>query len=210
MKFVSKEHFSYLPSKAAQQSLFNWHCFPPIFQFVVNRQALKGLLIAVALSCFNIATACFVIITYASHIIHMTGIEIDSLYGSLLFAGMQIAGNVCITQLTERVGRKFLLVISLLGSAIGLAIFSAYFYLVDMGYDLRAYQLVPLISISFVIFIGSAGVVALAGVCAVENLTPKVNRIIKFKAHALLSSVPFHFKFVFFLFYNVSHHFATW
>lgn len=146
------------------------------FPFTVNRQALKGLLIAFALSCFNIATAVFVTITYASHIIQMTGIEIDAKYGSILFAVMQILGNVCTTQLTERVGRKFLLIVSLLGSAIGLMIFSGYFYLVDMGHDLRAYQLVPFISISFVVFIGTAGIITLAGVCAVENLTPKVNK----------------------------------
>lgn len=136
---------------------------------------MRGLLIAFALSCFNITTACFVIITYGSHIIHMTGIEVDAQLAAILLAVMQILGNVTTVQLTDRVGRRFLLIASLLGSAIGLTVFAAYFYLVAMGYDLYDYRLVPLISLSFVVFIGSAGIIALAGVVAVENLTRKVN-----------------------------------
>lgn len=145
--------------------------------FVVNREAMRGLLIAFALNCFNITTACFVIITYGSHIIHLTGIEIDAQIAAILLAVMQILGNVTTVQLTDRVGRRFLLIISLLGSAIGLLVFAAYFRLVDLGYDLHAYRLLPLISLAFVIFIGSAGIIALAGVCAVESLTPKVSEI---------------------------------
>lgn len=144
---------------------------------LVNAEALKGILTAVTLNCLTIFTSCFIIITYATHIINLAGIEIDADMAAIGLATMQILGNICTTQLTDRIGRKVLLVTSLLGAFVGLSTFSIYFYLIDMGFNLRAYQIVPLISLAFVIFIASAGIIAIASVCAVESLTPKVNII---------------------------------
>lgn len=87
---------------------------------------------------------------------------------------LQIAGNLCTTQLVDSVGRKILVIISLVGSATGLATFSLYSYLKHNGSDLSNYYWLPVASLSFAVFISSVGINSLGNVCTVENLPIKV------------------------------------
>lgn len=91
-------------------------------------------------------------------------------------AVLQIVGNMCTTSLVDSLGRKILNIISLVGNAVGLFALALYSYLHQNGYDLSAYSWVPVTSLSFVIFISSAGIISLASVCAVEHLPSKVSR----------------------------------
>lgn len=139
-----------------------------------SREALKGLLIAIVLGYLSIFTGLYTIINYAVLIFLKAGTYIDPFVASIILAVMQILGCLCSTTFSDKFGRKILLIISSIGPAIGLSSISLYLYLVDYGYDLAAYAWIPIVCLSFVIFIASSGIFPLLSVCVIENLPPKV------------------------------------
>lgn len=133
--------------------------------------------------------------SYAVLIFEKSGSTIDPYLSSIVMAILQIAGNVCTTQLVESIGRKILVVTSLVGSATGLATLSFYSYLNHNGYDLANYYWLPVASLSFAVFISSVGISSLVGVCTVENLPIKVRYQKNITRNSLEFSNDFHKKY---------------
>lgn len=147
-----------------------------MYFILVNRQSLKGLLNGIVLASLVHLSAAVVITTYAAVIFTQIGVQhLDPYISSIVIAVVQIMGTLCSTHLADSMGRKILLIISLLGSAFGLFSFSMYSYLKHNGTNLSAYEWMPVTSLSFVIFIASAGIFPLIFVCTVENLPQKVS-----------------------------------
>lgn len=142
---------------------------------LVNRSALKGILNGVTLACLAHLTGFLVFITYAVHIFDKVGAtQIDPFVSSIAMAIVQIMATLCTTTFSDTLGRKALLITSLLGSAFGLLTFAAYSYFKSNGYELLAFEWVPVTSLSFVIFTASSGCVPLMFICMVEFLPSKV------------------------------------
>lgn len=99
---------------------------------------------------------------------------LDPFQSSIVLAIAQIIGGFFSAKLADSLGRKLLMMISFLGSAIGIFIFTLYLYLNQNGYDLSAFAWLPVASLSFIMFISSAGVYTLYGVIFVEYLPSKV------------------------------------
>lgn len=118
----------------------------------------------------------FTFITYAVLIFKETGSTIDPYLSSITIAVMQIFGNLFSAQFVDSIGRKLLIIISLVGNVVGLSALALYTYLNQAGYDLSTYSWVPIVSLSFEIFITSAGIVSLASICAIEFLPFKVRK----------------------------------
>lgn len=96
-------------------------------------------------------------------------------YTSTIILGMvQIAGSLFTTQLADKLGRKTLLNISLVGSVLGQLALVTFLYLDMLGFDVALFGWVPVASTGFVIFIASVGIVPLLSICTVEMLSPKV------------------------------------
>lgn len=110
-------------------------------------------------------------------IFEKVGKSVDPYISSIILAVALIFGSLATTYLADILGRRLLNIVSLFGSACGLLSMSLYHYLYVKDYDLSAFTWVPVISLSFVIFISSAGIVSLAFVCSVENLPTKVFEI---------------------------------
>lgn len=128
----------------------------------VNREAMKGISNGVILASLAYTTGYLVFTTYSVVIFEMAGAtHIDPHISSISLAVLQLIGNLCTTSFSDTLGRKALLIISLLGSAFGMLTFAMFSYLRHIGYDLTAFEWVPVISLSFVIFVASAGVVPL-------------------------------------------------
>lgn len=123
----------------------------------VNRTALKGLGIGIALTSISVLTANLTIISYAIMIFDRSGASLDPYVSSIMLAIALILGSLLTTSLADKLGRKVLNLASLVGSAVGLFAISLYYYLHINGYDLSAFEWVPVASLSFVIFISSAG-----------------------------------------------------
>lgn len=152
----------------------------------VNRYALKGIFKGVTFGCLAQSTGFLIIITYSVHIFDKVGAkQIDPHVSSIALAIVQIFATLCTTTFSDTLGRKALLIISLLGSAFGLLSFAAYSYFKSNGYELLAFEWVPVTSLSFVIFTSSSGCVPLMFICMVENLPSKVMPFIKHIQYSL-------------------------
>lgn len=102
----------------------------------------------------------------------------DPYFSSIMFAIALILGSFVATYLTDKLGRKFLNFISLVGAAIGMYALATYQYVRMHGIDLSAYAWIPVACLSFIIFISSAGITPLSVVCSLECMPPKVCYIV--------------------------------
>lgn len=149
-----------------------------------NRRAMKGLAIGISLVVFSQFTANVAIMSYSVTIFEIfektktSTSSSDPYYSafgcSIVLAAVLILGSFLGTYFADILPRNFLNFVSLAGSAIGLFAISLYQYLQLNGYELAAFESVPLISLSVVVIMSSAGIMKLATICSVENLPPKV------------------------------------
>lgn len=142
---------------------------------VINRKALKGLANGIILANLSHLTGHLVFITYAALILDRVGAtHIDPSISSISLAVLQLIGSICTARFSDTLGRKTLLIISFVGSAMGMISFTIYSYLKHNGHELSAFEWVPIASLSIVIFAASTGAVPLVSVCIVENIPSKV------------------------------------
>lgn len=139
-----------------------------------ERNAIKGILIGIVLTLLNQLTGCYVFLTYAVMIFAKIGTSVDPYTSTIILGIVQIAGTLLTTQLADKLGRKVLLNISLVGSVLGQLALVAFLYLDKLGFDVTLFSWVPVASTGFVIFIASVGIVPLLAICTVEMLPPKV------------------------------------
>lgn len=147
----------------------------------MNRNAIKGLGIGIALTTFVQLTANYAIVNYAVITFAKAKTNFSAHTSSIILAVSLTVGSVTTTYLADKFGRKALNFVSLLGSAIGLMVVSGYHYSNLNGYDVSSFTWIPTAFLSFVIFISSAGIIPLSLVCSVENLPPKVYSTKQFK-----------------------------
>ncbi|XP_031622895.1 facilitated trehalose transporter Tret1-like [Contarinia nasturtii] len=139
-----------------------------------NRPVLKGIFFSIAMSWFLQTTGCFIITNYASLIFEQSGTALGINVSSIVLAIVQIFGGLVSTKMGDAFGRKITLFISLYGSIVGLLIFAVYMYFRQNGYDVSNYVWIPIISSSLIIFVSSAGIMALSNTCTIENFPPKI------------------------------------
>lgn len=138
---------------------------------------MKGLGTAITLTIFSQCTASLPFVNYAVTIFDKSGTSLNSYFSSIMLATSLLLGSISSNVTADKLGRKLLNFISLVGAAIGLFAMSAYQYFNISGYDLSAYAWIPVACLSFVIFISSAGITPLAVVCSLECIPLKVQTI---------------------------------
>lgn len=145
------------------------------FNISDERKAIRALSIAIVLSFLNQLSGCFTFLTYAGSIVSKTGNSMNPYTATIIFGVFQIVGSLFTTHLADRLGRKVLLIVSLLGAVLGQTALSIFSFLQKLDYDLTMFDWVPVASMSFVIFISTLGIIPLSTICAVEALPIKVN-----------------------------------
>lgn len=146
-----------------------------LISFSVDRNAVRAIIIAIVLSFLNQLSGCSTFLIYAGTILTKTENSINPYTASIAFGVVQIIGSLFTTQLADRLGRKVPLIVSLFGSALGQITLATFTYLQGLGYDLSMFNWVPLLSLSFIVFIATLGIVPLSSICTVEVLPAKVN-----------------------------------
>lgn len=116
----------------------------------------------------------YTISNYAATIFKETGSSIDANVSSIVMGIVQVCGNYMSSQLIDRAGRKTLLLVSTAGAAISQAITGTYIFLGKSGYDVSAFNLLPVMSISFFIFINAIGILSVPYVVLAEVMPQKV------------------------------------
>ncbi|XP_055304278.1 facilitated trehalose transporter Tret1-like, partial [Sitodiplosis mosellana] len=85
-----------------------------------SQTAVRGLIIGAAMAWFLQLSGCFIIINYSSLVFLKSNHIMDSQIASIILGVVQIFGGLLSTSLCDNFGRKVLLILSLLGSALGL------------------------------------------------------------------------------------------
>lgn len=93
---------------------------------------------------------------------------------------MQIIGILCAALTIDRLGRKVLLLVSTTGAAIGLSVTGVYSYLHNQDYDVAAFSVVPVISVSFFMLSVAFGLTPVPFVIMSELMPSKVIFIFMF------------------------------
>lgn len=133
----------------------------------------KGMIQALIFPLLNQLCGAYIFLTYGTTIIANSGTHLSSQMSTISLAVVQIIGTFLTLQLVDSKGRKFLLIISLAGCAIGHATMVTYLHLTDHGFDTSAFHFVPVVCMAFVVLISSIGIVPLTLICLVEQFPIK-------------------------------------
>lgn len=117
----------------------------------------------------------FTISSYAAIIFKATGSTIEPNLSAIIMGSVQIFGTYFASSLIDRLGRKMLLLISTCGTTIGLLITGTYAYLSSNGYNVDGFNLLPVVSLSFVIFVAAIGIIPVPYVLVNEIFPRKVS-----------------------------------
>lgn len=87
---------------------------------------------------------------------------------------LQVLGTYISSQLIDRLGRRTILLISPFGGLVALLVTAMSSYLGKHGYDMSSFSILPVISISFYVFICAIGLMPVPYVMASEVLPLRV------------------------------------
>lgn len=139
-----------------------------------NRTTLKGIGTATVMVWLFHSTGFYIIVEYASLIYKISGTALKPEISTIVLSAAEILGGLVAMRLGDTFGRRTTLIISLSGSAAGLSTFAVHSYLRQNEYDISHFTWIPEVCLSFVIFIASAGICAIANTFVVENFPTKV------------------------------------
>ncbi|XP_055585148.1 facilitated trehalose transporter Tret1-2 homolog [Uranotaenia lowii] len=141
---------------------------------ITTPHAKKAFLIGFCLMAFNQFSGCFTMMNYTASIFAESGSSLSANASATVVGSIQLLGTYLATILIERAGRKLLLTISGFGIVLGMGSFSAFSFAKSLGQDVSAISWIPLVCFSWVIFIGSVGVLSVPFVMLAELMPQKI------------------------------------
>lgn len=134
--------------------------------------AKKAIKIVLLLGALNQFCGAFAMLNYANKIFEDAGSTLDPNTASVIVAVVQLTANFISMGLVDRAGRKLLVIVSAVGTAIGLICMGFY----DLFKDrLTEYGWIPIISFSMIILMSSIGMLPLTYVLLSEIIPKKVH-----------------------------------
>uniref|UniRef100_A0A8D8L2Z9 Facilitated trehalose transporter Tret1 n=2 Tax=Culex pipiens TaxID=7175 RepID=A0A8D8L2Z9_CULPI len=140
-----------------------------------TKDARKGLAIGIFLMLLNQFSGALAIITYTASIFERSGSDLSPHVSSIIVALVQLLGTLVSFSLVDNLGRKILLLISTIGTTLGLFSMGLFSYLQYAKVNLDHLQSLPILSLSFTIFLSSIGILPLPYVILAEVLPQKVS-----------------------------------
>ena len=114
-----------------------------------------------------------VIMQYTAFIFSIAGSSLPPNDAAIIIAGMQVLGILIMGLLVDRVGRRFLMLTSCIGSAISLILMAVYMLLKEGGTEMDN-QWIPVFLLTQIIIFNSNGISTLLFVMCVEIVPFKV------------------------------------
>ncbi|XP_019758505.1 facilitated trehalose transporter Tret1-2 homolog [Dendroctonus ponderosae] len=133
-----------------------------------NKALRKAMLISNGLMFFQQFSGICAVIGYMQTIFEMTGSSIPSIYSAILIGAVQLLSNIASSQLVEKAGRRVLLVVSHLFSAVSLITLGAYFFLMSSGFYVEEISWLPITSLILFIVAFNLGLANLPWVVLAE------------------------------------------
>lgn len=142
----------------------------------VNPNSIRTMLIGPTLMAVSQFSGTFVLVSYAATIFKESGSNLSPHYSSIVLGSLQLLGTISTYFLVDRLGRKVLLTISCGGAAIGLSVMGIYSYLsrYQQNIDISNYSWIPVVTLSFVIYISAIGMIPVPYIIISEVLPQKV------------------------------------
>lgn len=119
----------------------------------------------------------FLMTNYAAKIFKDVGSSLEPGICAIIIAVLQLVGTYVATILVDRVGRKILILVSMVSVSFGMLAMGIFSYLDKTGVDVSEYRLVPVFGLSFVVLIGCIGISTLPYVVLTELLPTKVRSV---------------------------------
>lgn len=154
-------------------SIFSVFLFVPV-------DSRNGMLQAIIFSILNVLTAQIVFLTYGSSVIAKSGTNLSPGTASIFMGVVQLFATFTTYKLIDSKGRKFLLILSLVGCALSHAIMVAYMQvnsLLSADSPLKSssiFQFTPVLCMASVIYMSSIGIVPLTFICTAESFPAKI------------------------------------
>lgn len=161
---------------------------------LTSGHARKALTIGIALCLLYQFCGLFALLNYTATIFEEAGSSIPPNDASIVVGSIQLAGSYFATVFIERAGRKVckkefkfyltvitgslnfqpMLIISSLGTALGLIALATYMMLKSWNYAVEAYNWIPLVSFSYVLFMGSLAVLTMPFIVISEVMPAQI------------------------------------
>ncbi|XP_076637093.1 facilitated trehalose transporter Tret1-like isoform X5 [Colletes latitarsis] len=142
-----------------------------------SKAALKGFIIAYGLMFFQQFSGVNTVIFYASDIFEQTGADIDPQYSSIIVGAMQVIAVFVSTLVIDRLGRRILLLGSIILMFLTSFTLGLYFYLTQIEVDVNSIKWMPLTSVCIFIIMFSLGFGPIPWMMVGEIFTPEVKGI---------------------------------
>lgn len=139
-----------------------------------SRAVKKGIMIGIVFAGMNQFSGCFALINFTAQIFEEAKTGLDPNLSAIVVGVIQIAGSYGSLYFVDRAGRRKLYLVSAMGTALGLIVMGGYSFLKLKNFDVSSFGIVPVISLSFVIFIASCGILPLAFIIISEILPQKL------------------------------------
>lgn len=126
-----------------------------------------------------------VLLNYGANIFKDSGSTFDTNLSTIIMGSVQLFGTLCVISLIDNFGRKFLLIISSIGCAFGLAALGVYNYLSIHGnMSMENFNWIPVASVSIGLFSICIGVMPVSFVLMAEILPASVsNKYINYNGY---------------------------
>lgn len=147
-------------------------CLPSVEPHIRNTILIGSVLMSMSHLCGT-----YVLCNYAATIFEHSGSSIDAGLSAIIMGAMLVVGVFCASMLIDRYGRKILMVVSAGGAAVGLAATGCYAYLSYAGVDVTNFNFVPVVGLSFFIFIAAIGMLPVPYVYVAEIFPQRLRRI---------------------------------
>lgn len=115
----------------------------------------KALIYGICLMALNQFAGVFAMLNFTASIFEESGSSLKPNVASILVGGIQIIGSMFPTLLVDRLGRKAMMVISAVGSSLGLFSLGVFALMKSKDYDVESVNWIPLVALSFTIFIAN-------------------------------------------------------
>lgn len=135
---------------------------------------------AIIFSVLNVLTAQIVFLTYGSSVIRKSGTHLSPGASSIFMGAVQLLATFTTYKLIDSKGRKFLLILSLVGCAVSHAIMVAYMQVNSHLSEESAlktstiFHFTPILCMASVIYMSSIGIVPLTFICTAESFPNKI------------------------------------
>lgn len=143
-------------------------------QFSVKRDVCKAIIQAIVLAVLTVFAGVYLIITYGTRMLEKSGTHVPVETATIIFGVTQLLGTYIAIHYVDKKGRKFLLLLSMVGCASNLLALTIFLYLQSNSVDFALFHWIPVICMALVVIFSTCGIFPLRSVCLVESFSPKL------------------------------------